>query len=101
MSKILSKVLRNAMVNNGYIVGGKEVLKSIDKARLVILSNTVDKELKKKIEEACKSRSIPIYKIDNTSKELGRLCNKPFRVSMLSLSYIEDNDLEALLRDHS
>lgn len=97
MSKTLSKILKNT--NDGYVVGTKEVLKNIDNAKLVIYSNTLENAIKDKVENICKEKNIPIYNIDNTSRELGRVCNKPFRISVLSLTNVNDNDLELLLKE--
>ncbi len=99
MNKILSKILKNIISNNGYLAGSKEVLKSIESSKLVICSNTLDEAIRDKIEKICKEKNIPLYNIDNTSRELGRLCNKPFRISVLALTNIENNDLELLLKE--
>lgn len=99
MNKTLSKILRNTISNNGYIAGSKEVLKSRDNAKFIICSSTLNKIVKEKIEAIYKERNIPIYNTDNTSRELGRLCNKPFRISVLALTNIEGDDLELLLKE--
>lgn len=94
--KSLSKILKNS---NGYIIGSKEVLKNIEKAKLLIYANTLDQKVKEKVEKICKERSIPIYNSNNTSLELGRLCNKPFRVSIIALTDIDDNNIQMLLKE--
>ncbi len=99
VSKRLNKILRNAIRSNNYIAGSKEVLQHISKARIVILSSSLKEDLKAKIEDACKANNIAIYPLSNTSRELGRLCNKPFRISALSITSIEDQDLEELLKE--
>ncbi|GIU70878.1 MAG: hypothetical protein KatS3mg003_0357 [Candidatus Nitrosocaldaceae archaeon] len=94
--KSLSKILKNS---HNYLIGSKEVLKNIEKAKIVIYADTLEPKIKEKAESICKDRSIPIYNSNNTSLELGRLCNKPFRVSILALTDIDDNDLQMLLKE--
>ncbi|MEM2856025.1 MAG: ribosomal L7Ae/L30e/S12e/Gadd45 family protein [Candidatus Nitrosocaldaceae archaeon] len=99
MSKTIHKILRDAIMNNQYIIGSKEVMKNMDKAKLVITSNTLDGYMRKKINDVCKEKNIIVYNLNNTSRELGRLCNKPFRVSILSITNVEEKDLEALTKE--
>ncbi len=99
MSKILSKILRNAITNNEYIIGSKEITKGIDKVKLIIGANTLDNTIKSRFESLCKEKGITFYNTKNTSRELGRLCNKPFRVSLIAITNIDDNDLAELVKE--
>ncbi len=99
MSKILNKILRNAITNNEYIIGSREVYKKIDKVRLIIAANTLDTKIRSKYESLCKDRDIIFYSINNTSRELGKLCNKPFKVSLIALREIDNNDLTELVKE--
>ena len=48
MQKLLEKTLKDAIKENQCILGTKQVLNSISKSKLVILSNSVQKETREK-----------------------------------------------------
>jgi ribosomal protein L30E len=99
MSKILSKILRSAITNNEYIIGAKEITKGIDKVKLLIGADTLDSAVRSRFESLCKEKGITFYNTKSTSRELGRLCNKQFRVSLIAITNIDDNDLAELVKE--
>lgn len=71
------------------VLGAKRVAKSQKEAKLVIYSND------------CPAPKLPsktkTYHLDMTSRELGRLCKKPFSVSALAIIDEGDSDIMGLL----
>jgi len=108
VSSILAKIIRNAIEKRAYKVGSKEVLKHILNARLIICSNSLNKDVLEKINEASKARDgnndksdtpLLIYHINKNSVELGRLIGKPFRVSIISIEDVDKEDLDTLAKE--
>jgi large subunit ribosomal protein L30e len=99
MAKIMDKVLKDALNANKYRCGTKEVLKSVKGSKLIILSSSVEAENRSKIEEQAKSSNVPIYKFDGNSFKLGKLCNKPFRISIIALKAGTDAQINSILSE--
>ena len=98
MSKVLAKVIKDAISNKKCKIGRKEVLHS-KSSKLIVCSNSLPADIKKKIEETAGSARIPIYNFNDTSVQLGRLCNKPFRISVISIDTTNDSDISAVLEE--
>lgn len=99
MSKALAKVIKDAISSNKCKMGQKEVLHSAKSSKLIVCSNSLPADVKKKIEETAKSSGIPIYNFNDMSVQLGRLCNKPFRISVISIDAASDSDVSAVLEE--
>jgi len=99
MSKVLAKVIKDAISSNKCKIGRKEVLHSAKSSRLIVCSNSLPEDTKKEIEEAARPAHIPIYNFNDTSMQLGRLCNKPFRISVISIDTTSDSDISAVLEE--
>lgn len=99
MSKLLSKIIRDAIASNSCKIGTREALGSINDAKIIVCSSSLPSDTKKKIEESARSRHIPIYNFDDGSVEMGRLCNKPFRISVLSITSGNESEISALLKE--
>ncbi len=99
MSKVLAKVIKDAMSTNGCTIGQKQVLLSAKKAKLIVCSDSLPEEAKKRIEEAASSAGKPVYDFKDNSVQLGRLCNKPFRVSVISIEAANDSDISTVLEE--
>lgn len=95
-SRLIAKIVRNAMMSNACRIGSREVLKNIDRAKLIICSRSVSKDLLDKIRS---NGAVYIHHIDKNSLELGRLCGKPFRVSVVSVEEVSREDMDALLAE--
>ena len=54
---------------------------------------------KSKILEEAKSAEVPTLHFDGNSVQLGRLCNKPFRISALSLKIGKENEIQEILNE--
>ena len=56
MSKILEKSLRDARKEDKLTMGAKQVLNSIKNSKLIVLSQSIKKEMVEQIESRCKKR---------------------------------------------
>ena len=101
MVKTLEKIVKNAITDNKYKSGTKEVLHSMRGSKLIVISNSVAPKDKLKLEEEAKSSNIPIYRFQGNSVQLGKLCNKPFRISIMSLKSGSDEDINSLISNDS
>ncbi|MEO9365450.1 MULTISPECIES: ribosomal L7Ae/L30e/S12e/Gadd45 family protein [Candidatus Nitrosocaldus] len=98
MSKLIAKIVRNAMASNSCRIGSREVLKDINNAKLIICSRSVSRDVVERLRSNGNS-SAYIYNIDKNSMELGRLCGKPFRISIISVMDVSKEDLDALIAE--
>ncbi len=80
-----------------YKCGTKEVLSSIKASKLLILSESVPVSIRAEIEEKSKESTIPICYFRGNSVQLGKLCNKPFRVSVIALKSGTEEDIKVIL----
>lgn len=95
--KTLEKIIKESKSHNKYKMGIKEVKSNIKGSKLLILSNTINPAEKLIIEEKAKEHNVPIYYLKDNSVKIGRLFNKPYRVSAVSLRNIQDQDIQELL----
>ncbi|MEM0364976.1 MAG: ribosomal L7Ae/L30e/S12e/Gadd45 family protein [Candidatus Nitrosocaldus sp.] len=98
MSKLIAKIVRNAIASNSCKIGSREVMKHIGNAKLIICSRSVSKDVAEKL-KSYENSSTHIYYIDKNSMELGRLCGKPFRISIISVENVSKEDLDALIAE--
>ena len=96
MQKLLEKTLKDAIKDNQCILGTKQVLNSLSKSKLVILSKSIETENRRKIESNAKKSKIPTLDLNDTSVNLGKLCGVQFRVSTLSLPQISESEITSL-----
>jgi large subunit ribosomal protein L30e len=68
-------------------------------SKLIVLSQSVKKEMFEKIEEDAKKEKIPLVNFQGTSVALGRLCGLQFRISTLSFTSIDDANVKSILKD--
>ena len=99
MSKILEKSLKDARKENRLTMGSKEVLNSVNNSKLIVLSQSVDKEMFEKIESDAKKQKVPLVNFQGTSVALGRLCGLQFRISTISFTSIDDANIKSILKD--
>ena len=95
--KSLEKIIKEALSANKCKIGTRDVLKSLKGSKLIILSRSVPSTIKSKIVSDASAASIPYIIYDGNSLSLGRLCNKPFRVSAISLKIGDVNDIQSIL----
>ena len=99
MSKILEKSLRDARKEDKLTMGSKQVLNSMKNSKLIILSQSIKKEMLEKIESDAKKEKIPLVNFQGTSVALGRLCGLQFRISTISFTSIDDANIKSILKD--
>jgi len=99
MSKILEKTLKDAQKENTLTIGTKQVLSSMKDSKLIVLSQSVKKEMFAKIESDAKKEKIPLVNFQGTSVALGRLCGLQFRISTISFTSITDANIKSILKD--
>ena len=99
MSKILEKALKDALKEDKITMGSKQVLNSLKNSKLIVLSQSVEKEMFEKIESDAKKEKIPYVNFQGTSVALGRLCGLQFRISTLSFTSLTDANIKSILKD--
>ena len=99
MSKILEKSLKDAQKEDQLTMGTKQVLNSIKNSKLIVLSQSVNKETIEKIESDAKKEKVPLVNFQGTSVALGRLCGLQFRISTISFTSITDANIKSILKD--
>ena len=99
MTKLLEKVIKEAMEDNKCSLGTKEVVTSIKNSKLVILSDSIPKNMLQKIRETAKISKVPTMNFKGSSVTLGRLCGTQFRISALSLKTLSDTNLKSILKE--
>ena len=97
--RTLEKVIKEALASDKYRSGVKEVLQSVKGSKLIILSNTVPAPARSKIEEQAKSANVALYDYPGTSVQLGKMCNKPFRVNAISLKSGDTDEINSILSE--
>jgi large subunit ribosomal protein L30e len=97
--KNLEKTIKEAISSNKCKIGTRQVMGSIKGSKLIVLSNPLMPKNKSKILEDAKSAQVPTLHYDGNSIQLGRLCNKPFRISALSLKSGKDNEIQDILNE--
>jgi large subunit ribosomal protein L30e len=96
--KDFEKILRAVIKTGKYIIGAKEVSKSIKGSKLIIYSSSLPKDKVSEVVNACKSLSIPFIEFKGTSVELGRICGKPFPISAIAIKSPREADLSSLIK---
>ena len=99
MSKILEKSLRDARKEDQLTMGTKQVLNSLKNSKLIVLSQSIKKDMVEKIETDAKKEKITLVNFKGTSFALGRLCGLQFRISTISFTSLDDASIKSILKD--
>ncbi|MBI3640698.1 MAG: ribosomal L7Ae/L30e/S12e/Gadd45 family protein [Thaumarchaeota archaeon] len=99
MAKLLEKIIKDAMDDKKCSLGAKEVIGSMKNSKLIILSQSIPKNMLQKIQETAMSSKVPTMNFKGSSVELGRLCGTQFRISALSLKTLSETNLKTLLKE--
>jgi large subunit ribosomal protein L30e len=97
--RTLEKVIKNAIAADKYKIGVKEVLQSVKGSKLIIVSKSTDPEYRKKLEEQAKSANVPVYEYSGTSVQLGKLCNKPYRITTITIKSGTADEISAVVSE--
>jgi large subunit ribosomal protein L30e len=83
--RTLEKTIKDAVTADKYKSGMKEVLQSVKGSKLIIVSKSIGSTDRAKLEEQAKSANVAIYEFSGNSVQLGKLCNKPFRITAIAI----------------
>lgn len=97
--KTLTKVIKDAVVANKYKSGTREVLQSVKSSKLIVVSKSMDSADRAKLDEQAKSANVAVYEFDGNSMQLGRLCNRPFRVTAIALKSATNEEIKAIMAE--
>jgi large subunit ribosomal protein L30e len=61
------------------------VLQAVKGSKLIIISKSVGSRERAKLVEQANSASVSIYEFAGNSVQLGKLCNKPFRITAIAI----------------
>jgi large subunit ribosomal protein L30e len=95
--KTLEKVIKDAVSAEKYKGGVKEVLQSIKGSKLIIISKSIDPQDEKKLKDQAKSANIPVYEYAGTSVQLGKLCNRAFRITAIAIKSGTVDEISAIV----
>lgn len=99
MIKILEKSLRDARKEGNVTIGTRQVLNTVKNSKLIVLSQSVDKEMFDKIESDATKEKIPLVNFQGTSVALGKLCGLQFRISSVAFTSLDDASIKSVLKD--
>ena len=99
MSKILEKSLKDALKEEKLTMGTRQVMNSVKNSKLIVLTQSVKKEMFEKIESDAKKQKVPLVNFQGTSVALGRLCGLQFRISTISFTSIDEGNIKSILKD--
>ncbi len=98
-NKVLEKLLKDALKEDAVTVGARQVLNSVGDSKLVIVSQSVGKEMLGQIESHAKKANTPLVNFRGTSVALGKLCGLQFRISTLSFTSLPDASVQSILKE--
>lgn len=84
------------MKSGKYSLGLKESTKSLKGVKLLIYTNSLKEKDVEDLKNQCKSSSVPIYAYPGSSSSLGIMCDRPFKVSVISVRSAIDSNLSLL-----
>lgn len=99
MSKLLEKSLRDARKERRLTMGTKQVLNSIQRSKLIVVSQSIKGDMVEQIESVAKKEKVPMVNFQGTSVALGRLCGLQFRISTISFTSLDDTIVKSILKD--
>lgn len=97
--KALEKVIKDAVAADKYESGVREVLQSVKGSKLIIVSKSIDPANRAKLEDQAKTENVTVYEYPGTSVQLGKLCNKPFRITAISLKSGTAAEIDAIMSE--
>lgn len=97
--KALEKLIKEAVASGKYKKGTKEVTRFAKGSKLILVSDSVSGRNRGDIEEQAKSNGIPVLSFPGTSVMLGRACNRPHRISVLSIRTGTEEEIRNILSE--
>lgn len=97
--KALEKVIKDAVAAEKYKSGVREVLQSVKGSTLIIVSKSIDSGDRTKLEEQAKTANVAVYEYPGTSVQLGKLCNRPFRITAVAIKSGTAAEIDAIMSE--
>jgi ribosomal protein L30E len=97
--KALEKLIKEAVASGKYKKGAKEVMKLAKGSKLILVTDSIGDVNRGNIEDQAKSNGIPVLKFHGTSVMLGRACNRPHRISVLSIRTGTEEEIRNILSE--
>jgi large subunit ribosomal protein L30e len=97
--KALEKVIKDAVAADKYKSGIKEVLQSVKGSKLIIVSKSIDSADRTKLEEQAKTANVAVYEYPGTSVQLGKLCNRPYRITAIAIKSGAAAEIDAIMSE--
>jgi large subunit ribosomal protein L30e len=97
--KALEKVIKDAIAADKYKSGIKEVLQSVKGSKLIIVSKSLDSADRAKLEEQTKTANVAVYEYPGTSVQLGKLCNRPYRITAIAIKSGTAAEIDAIMSE--
>ncbi|MFW9778489.1 MAG: 50S ribosomal protein L30e [Candidatus Heimdallarchaeota archaeon] len=87
MKQDLEKAIGMVISTGKVKLGFKAVLDSVlnGKIKTVVTSNNLPQNSKIRLLRSCQLSNIPIIDVDRTGKELGAICGRPHKISVLAV----------------
>ena len=97
--KALEKLIKEAVASGKYKKGAKEVMRFAKGSKLILVSDSVSDKNRVSIEDQAKATGIPVLKFHGTSVMLGRACNRPHRISVLSIRTGSEEEIRNIISE--
>ena len=97
--RALEKVIKDAVAADKYKSGVKEVLQGVKGSKLIIVSKSVSSGERAKLVEQANSASVSVYEFPGNSVQLGKLCNKPFRITAIAIKSGTTEEISAIISE--
>ncbi|MGD1835723.1 MAG: ribosomal L7Ae/L30e/S12e/Gadd45 family protein [Nitrososphaeraceae archaeon] len=94
--KTLEKIIKESISSNKYKNGLKEVKNNIKGSSLIILSNSLNDEDIKNIESSAQEHNVKVFRLNDSSIKLGKICRKPYKISCISIRGISEDDIKSI-----
>lgn len=90
-------MIKDAVAADKYKSGVKELLQSVKGSKLIIISKSIDSDDRTKLEEQAKAADVAVYEYPGTSVQLGKLCNRPFRITAIAIESGTEAQIDAIM----
>ena len=94
--KSLEKIIKESLSLNKYKNGLREVKNNIKGSSLIILSNSVNDKDMKEIESRAQEYNVQVFKFNDSSIKLGKMCRKPYKISCISIRGLSKDDIKSI-----
>ena len=98
----LDHALSIAVKTGKVLFGANSTIRNVmmGKVRLAVIASNCPDDIRKKIEKACRLSNIPLMVSRRNNVELGRICGKPFSISVLAIRDPGDSDILKLVKEN-